>query len=407
MSGCWDQSEIKEKTVVIGLGIDKVSGANPILLTAQVISLPTSKNIGGSQGGSSNSGVSGISGGGSLQSKESSKTGPANTGQDSGPGNSVTVITSTGKSFYEAVHNFLKYSSRQIMFSHNRVIVFGKELAESGIADICDAMARDYQFRRTNWVLVAENNAQEILTAKTDMGNLPAKELDHLLNDLTQNAMIFPVHLNDLLLGLSGEGHAGSVPLVRVESGNFNPTPRIIIETNAVFKNSRLIGILDPDESHGLVWLTPGKKDGFLVFPFNGGLGQKMISLEIAKGTSKIRPRITKEGLVMDITCSGKGILRETEGLNNNPQTVKQLERRVDQILSTRVKETIQKAQQIKTDFFGFATLFHGDDPEEWRRIKGDWDQEFSRIKTRIRFQINIASFGIIKDSLLTSGGQE
>ena len=109
----------------------------------------------------------------------------------------------------------------------------------------------------------------------------------------------------------------------------------------------------------------------------------------------------------MDIFCTGTGTLRESEGLKNNPRTIQQLERRVESILKNRLERTIQKAQQIKADFPGFATLIHGEDPERWRRIKPDWGAEFPRIRTKIRFQINIAGFGLIKDSVAKPARQE
>jgi spore germination protein KC len=65
------------------------------------------------------------------------------------------------------------------------------------------------------------------------------------------------------------------------------------------------------------------------------------------------------------------------------------------------VVRTIRKAQQLKVDFLGFARIIHQEDPELWRRIQRNWQQEFPRIRSEVRFQININSFGITKDSIL------
>lgn len=385
LGGCWDQVEIKERTIVIGLGIDKISGSEPILLTAQVINTNASKG-----------GLSGAGGGGTRSSEGSAQS-----------GDSVVVETSTGRSFDDAIHNFLKYSSRRITFTHNRIIVFGKGLAQAGIVAILDSLARDPQFRRTNWLLVAENTAQDILQSQTDRGAVPAKEIDRMMIDLTKDAMILPTHLNDFTVGLYSEGETGLVPLVTVAQSGANPSPRIELETTAVFKNNRLIDVLTVEESQGLLWLTDQQKGGLLVFPFQTNIGPKMISVTISNGTSHIRPRITRDGILMEITCTGKGALQETEGLKNTPQTIEQLERSIEEILERRVQLTIKKAQQIKADYLGFASQIHDQYPEQWRRMKREWETEFSRIHSQVRFKIDIISFGLIKDSILKPGQRE
>ena len=387
LSGCWDQSEIKEQAIVIGIGIDKIPGNGAILLTAQVINPAASKN--GNQG-TSGSGTTGTTGG---------------TSQATG---SIVIETSTGRSFDDAIRNFLKYSSRRVIFFHNRIIIFGKTLAESGIAGILDCMARDSQFRRTNWLLVAEANAREILQSKTGLGSYPAQEINQMMINLVKRAFFLPVTLNDFLTGMYSEGKTSLMPMVAVGAPGTDPGQGgIQLERTAVFKNDRLIDVLTVEESQGLLWLADKQKGGSLVFPFQTGKGRKTISVAIMNGSTKIYPRITPEGILMDIFCTGTGTLRESEGLKNNPRTIQQLERRVESILKNRLERTIQKAQQIKADFPGFATLIHGEDPERWRRIKPDWDAEFPRIRTKIRFQINIAGFGLIKDSVAKPARQE
>ena len=37
ITGCWDRTEVDKLSIVIGLGIDEIPGANRILLTAQVV----------------------------------------------------------------------------------------------------------------------------------------------------------------------------------------------------------------------------------------------------------------------------------------------------------------------------------------------------------------------------------
>lgn len=371
LSGCWDQVEIKERVIVMGLGIDKIPGDNPILVTVQVASF--SKNVGGSSSTSSDS------------------------------KNLVVVQTSKGKSFYDAIYNFVKSSSRRVTFSHNRVIIFGKALAQSGVAGICDDMSRDYQFRRTNWLLVSESTAKEALESKMDLGTIPAKELEQMMIDLTKNAFLLPVNLNNFLNGLTSEGKSSQVPVVEVEPSGVNSSKRLRISKTAIFRKGRLVDCLTEEESKDLLWLTNGKKGGSFVVPFpSSGKAQQTISVEISDGTTRIRPRVTGDGIHMVIGCTGKGILRETESFNNNSKTMAQLESRVAELLRKRVEHAVSKAQQLKTDYLGFAGLIHGRYPALWHRVRRNWgEEEFPRIKSQVHFHIDISGFGIVRDSIL------
>ncbi len=208
LSGCWDQVGIGERTLIIGIGIDLIPGDEPVLLTAQVINF-SSFNINGGLGGNGAGG---------------------NSGNQSPVNNSVVVETSQGRTLSEAIHNFLKYSSRQVTFSHNRIVILGNELARSGLAGIFDEMARDYQFRPTNWILATDTTAREILQSRTDLGVIPAYEINSLLTNLNKNALIFPVNLNDFLFQQKNEAKTGLLPLIQVEKTRINPFPRIRIE---------------------------------------------------------------------------------------------------------------------------------------------------------------------------------
>ena len=389
ISGCWDQVGIKDRTIVVGMGIDKIPGNDPILLTIQVVNLPTLKNNSGAgtRGGSSNG----------TQSEQSSASARG----------TVIIETSTGQSLSDAIHNFLKSSSRQVIFSHNRIVVLGRELATSGVAAIFDDIMRDYQFRATNWIFIAETTAQEILDTNTELGTVPAKEIDQMMINLTKHALILPMDTNEFILQLKSEGYCSSAPLIQLENSQPDQGRRIKIAKTAILKNNRLNHVLTPTESRDLLWLSDKQKGGSLVFPYHSGKKQQRISVTISDGTTRISPQITAAGILIKIDCTGNALINTMGDLKNNRQTVEQLERRVERILERRVAAVIKTAQLNKTDFLGFARKIHSDHPEVWRRIKRNWDEEFPQIKTVVHFQINLNRFGLVKDPILrTNSGR-
>ncbi|HEX3046871.1 MAG TPA: Ger(x)C family spore germination protein [Bacillota bacterium] len=376
LGGCWDMRPMKERGIVVGIGVDKIEGEEQILVSLQVVD------------------TSALKGG----------TGGMGAGEKSTPSKSAVVVeTSRGKTLYDAIHNFLAYSSRQITFAHNRVVILGNDLAKSDISGVLDDMYRDYQFRMANWMFVAEKTAKEILESQTDLGAIPAIELSQMMVNETENAFTIPVHRSDFVYQLNSEGNSGFIPLAQIEQPGINPFPRIRIEKAAIFNGNRLVDILSEDESQGLVWLYRGQKGGTVVFPFKSSKDkeQKLVSIEVWDGKTKIIPHRSKNELVLEIICSGKGILRESENVQNNSTTFTTLGKSAAQVLKRRVVKTIKKAQQINVDFLGFARIIHQEEPELWRQLRQNWKQEFPLIRSEVSFKINIDQFGNSKSSIL------
>jgi spore germination protein KC len=384
IGGCWDQIGIKERAIVIGMGIDKIQGDEPIRLTVQIVNLPTLRT--GESGGIGE--IGNQSSGKNFQSRES-----------------VIIETSNGKSLNDAIHNFLKYTSRRMTFTHNRIVVLGTDLAQAGVDEVFETMGRDYQFRATNWIFVAEKTAQEILESNTELGTVPAKDIDQMMMNLTKSGFILPMNSNEFILHLKNEGKCSFAPFVQVENAEQNHKSRIMIEKTAIFKKNRLKGVLTADESQNLIWFADKQKSSSLIFPHRTGKSSAKVSLKISNGTTRITPQFTKDGIMMKIYCSGSAVLQGMGGIKNSPETMRQIKLAAERIMEKRLNDVIEKAKFLKADFLGYARIIHSQCPEEWRRIKRNWDEEFPHIKSSVRFKIGGIQFGLIKDSILDMGG--
>lgn len=374
--GCWDQSEIKERSMVIGFGIDQVPGPEPLELTIQLVSSRA------------------------LQSKGQSDSGAAS-GKSGLQNDSVIIKTSRGKTFAAAIRNFNQTSPRQISFFHNQVIVFGKNLAQSGVSAVLDTIVRDPQFRSTNWIFTAPIQAQEVMKAQTGIGSYPAKDLSQMMNKLTKAAFVLPVNRNDFIIQMKSEGRAAVAPLLELEPApQQDAPPRFKIDKMALFHNYRLVNYLTPAQTQALLWFGNGSKATEVIFPFRTGKGSKPVSIEILSGDTFAETRIDRGRIFLSFTCTGRGILQESEDLQNNPRTIARLENQVEQRLKKQAEELIHYAQTMKIDFLGFGRTIHSFHPEEWRRTGENWDSYFPRVQTRVKFRINLIKFGITRDSL-------
>lgn len=388
LNGCWDRTEVDELAIVAGLGVDRVPGSNAISLTAQVVN-PSAMSKGNSGGGDS-----------------------------SGKEKAYTILTSQGKSMFEAVCNFAKVSSRRIYFAHDAVIVLGKDFASSDISDVMDYMVRDRQFRGNAWMLVADKTAREVLDTKLGIEKLPAEGLQKILMNLQYQALVYPINRREFLRRMSMDAQVSFVPLVEVKAKQLpqageqqdqskkesDPDKEIRLEKTAVFKNNRLIGLLNTNESRGLLWLTGKLHGGLVQISYPSQEGEKEVTMDIYQAATSITPHLTKAGISMDIRCTGQASLRENENaavIVRDARALPALEHVVDKILKERVEQTITAAQQqYNADFVEFAHHIHNRYPDQWHRMQKNWDQVFPGIKYHVTFDITIIKTERINNSV-------
>ncbi|VBB05144.1 spore germination gerac [Lucifera butyrica] len=394
VSGCRDRYDVDELAIVIGVGIDQVKGAEPILLTVQVVNPAATKSPGTEGGGGSG-----------------------------GQNKPFIILTSQGKTVLEAVRNLTRTSPRKLLFSHNKIIVLGKTLAESDIAEVMDYIERDREFRRTNLVVVAEQTAKEILETKTDIEMLPALGLFTTLTGKSQE-FVYPVNLNEFLLNLQNGIGVSYAPLVnlkdlnqesnrQLEQAAGKPMPtstakspaKIDLDGMAVFRHNRLIGTLNDKESRDLLWLTNKLQRDMVTVPALTAKGDGEIAVDITKGNSEIIPHFTNHGITMDIICTGNATLRETGSFSpqlKDLQQYNQIEQKTEELLQARMEQTVNRAQQeLKADYLGFGNQIHNYNPPVWHRLQNDWDQTFPQIPYRVTFHITLLRAGTIRGSAI------
>jgi spore germination protein KC len=388
--GCRDRNDIDQLAIVIGLGIDRVSKSDPILVTVQIVNPAATKSPATEGGGGSES--------------------------------PFITFTSQGKSVGEAIRNLARISPRQLFFSHNKVVVLGKAFAESDISEAMDYFSRNREFRRTSRVVVAEQTARQVLETKTNIEKLPSLGLDLMLTSRDQ-IYIYPIILNDFLLHLKSDFGISYAPLVALrdidqeikpllQQGNekqtANPdekTKKIYLAEMVVFKNNRLTGILDESDSKSLMWLINKVIGDIIVIPYHSDQGEDNFTVDIYEGHSKITPHITDNDITMEIVCSGNAKLRQSGDLSPQQKDLeiyKTMERETEQILKSRLEKTIATAQKMNVDFIGFGRHIHNDNPSEWHRIRNDWDQRFPVIKYTVTCKITISKAGITKGSAIS-----
>lgn len=144
LAGCWDRKEINDVAFVIGSSVDKENG---MYRSALQIALPGNLGGAGSKGG----------GGGTSGGK------------------SYYLESKTGITLRSANMEIQAGNSRNLSFSHRRVLLIGEDFARDGIAPMLDQFARIPQNRLSSLVAVTSGSAYKIWTPQRRWSNSPAR----------------------------------------------------------------------------------------------------------------------------------------------------------------------------------------------------------------------------------------
>lgn len=366
LTGCsMDKSEIKEISAVLGIGIDKVYGDEPIVVTVEIVGTGTS----------------------SINTDITQKE------------NKSVIEVSKGKTLYDAIENFSETSPTILDFSHTNIIILSKSFSESEFPEMLDYMNRDRQFRSINWVLIADKTAKEILESKIANQDITSIGIESMMTKLKKDPSLLPVNLNNFIVNLEDESNTSVAPVIDIKQSNNTSRKEITIENMAVFKNNRYIGELTKDESKNYLWLADNTKGYMVEFPFKLESQGKEVTLLIHKKSSKIVPYLTDNGVRFEIECTGIAELKEVDALDINQKTVSQIEYNTGIILKSKINELIYKSQkELDADLPGFSVTTYNEYPTKWRSMQSNWNDIFQNAEYDVNFKINVTKIGLVKN---------
>lgn len=361
-TGCWDRRELHELNIVAGVGVDAASEER-IALSVQVV-LP----------------------GGGVGAPASQL------GEGGGEQKLVLVDTSEGKSVFEAKRDMVTEMSRRLFFAHARVLLIGKEAAKKGVRGALDFFVRDREGRTTTLLFTSEPKALQIMKAQVGVGPIPALNLANLDLISRETGKTDVVRIQDflerLMLGTSSP-IAPHLDLIEKEGRKQVRTVGM-----SVFRKDRMVGILNPRETRGLLWVTGRMRGGVLVVTGPGG---EKVTLESLRASSRITPRLVSGTAHFDVEVSDSSAIGSSEAESDitTAPVLLALERRQADLIRQDIQASLEKAKKLNTDVFGFGETIHRRFPREWRLIKDRWDETFQHVEVDVRVLTKIRSLGL------------
>lgn len=372
ISGCWNNREIDEMSLISAVGIDKVEN-NKVELTVQVVKPSTVKK-------------------------------PGEPGKEQNP---IWVYSSTGDTVFEAFRNTYVAMDGRLFINQGQVIVIGEELARYSLLDYLDFFERELEFNIKAKVLIAKGiTAKEVMNTQSDLGMIPALHImDVIENNSSTTASMKKVLLFDLLRDISHRGKRVIVsviqPIKKMDNKQNLKIKDLKVEGVGVLnKDANLVGFLDREETRGVLFSDNMVKSSIINIA-NPEDNEKFLAMEILRSVGK-KEIIMNENKQFNakIDISVEAIIGERQGPGDLSDTefVDKIREELDNYIEEDIKSAIKKAREYRVDIFSFGQMVYRKYPDYWMRIENSWDEIFCTIPIDIKVKSKIKRSGIIEN---------
>lgn len=361
-SGCWDRTEINDIALVMASSLDLEEDGR-YLGTLQM-AIPA-RHIGNT----------------SSKSKQ------------------YFVESGIGSSVQELVRNEQPKLSRRLFIAHRRVLFIGEKLARHGIKDVLDHFGRNPTTRlRTYVVVVKGGEGKDALNIDYPLEFVPTEAVREMENLVNSTA----VTMRDLLASASGEGIQPIMGVIelkpsseKVKMGDMT-RKTFDLSGTAVFKDLKLSGYLNPQNTQLMLWVTGKLKNGMMSVMLPEQKGK--VSIRLTGTVAKINPTVDSGKVKFTIHLKGKGTLEESKGAldYSNPKNLQVVENALENSLRKNTKKMIEDVQKkYNSDIFGFGEVLHKKNNKAWQSLRLKWDESFAQAEFTVDAEIAITRAGM------------
>lgn len=220
LGGCSDAIELNERVLVKGIGIDVRDGIYEITLHL-------------------------------FDAEASGESAP----------DDINVVSSTGRSVFEAIDNLSLKTGKEGLFSQNLILVIGEDTAVEGVYRIIDSFVRYYEARPTVPILIAHGcTARELMNCKSGGELIKPNVLADIATAGERNSRGQSVTMLTFAGDLRSTFAQPYAASARLEADGENCS--VVSDGTAVFKEDKLTGFLNPEETRGFLLLTGNTSGG-------------------------------------------------------------------------------------------------------------------------------------------------
>lgn len=355
--GCWDSADIEDMSFVIGFGLDSSENEkSPIKHTTQL-----------------------------AVTKKKGEQGAAPQGK------MYQDITLEGKSIQDILRSLSLQLPYPVYTDHLESIVINQETARAyDLSILLDQMLRDNTTRLSPLVVLSKEQASDILNTNIE-GEIPSSYISSIFENETSTLKLLPgVRLGQVASNLSSQ-KSFVLPNVKKLKNTVKVDGAGVIKG----KDGKLKGFLTIKETEGINWLSGKGKAGLLEFKDDKG---NTIVYEVQNYRTKVKSKFQNEHLSFQVQVKAQGWINEDwsrTSHNMSEEYVKKLQYYAEKEMKKLMASSLEKLQKdYETDVVDFSDSFRIAYPREYKKMKKNWDDFFSKADVSFRTDVQIINTG-------------
>jgi spore germination protein KC len=371
LTGCWDQRELSTITIVTGMAIDKGKKGNYKITVEGINSTE-------------------------LYSQTAE-------------GNSPTVLFSLeGETIAELAYKMNIGFSKNVIYSHMRILVISKAIAESGMMEFLDSFERSRELRDDfDFIMTKEGEAAEILKVVYIYQKASSLKLMSQLETATKVwGSTVDVQVKDFISALTSPGRQPVMTAVSIKGSakkgesvenmkKTTPDATVIIDSMGLFKGDTLVGFLTLEDIRNYLWTQNMIDSTSITVPCGEN---RYASLKISDSKTKVKGHMKdgKPRIKVEIIMEGSIYGSTCKGHMDDPETYKKINELTNKNVKEGVLKTIQTVQaDYGVDIFGFGEVVYRQDYKQFKRVQDHWDEAFKDAEIDVSVNTMIRRAGL------------
>lgn len=327
----------------------------------------------------------------------------------------ITFYKAKGKTIYEAFQRILLDSPKELYLSHNEVVVIGEDLLKKkNPLDYLDYFMRDAKMEKDSLVLVSrEDKASNVLKVITPLETIPSKNLmSTIMVSNNFSGITSATTLDEFISTLNGKGEEAVVPSIKiigkVKDGesmdnikDSSPDATLKIDTLGVFKDNKLVGYLNHDESAGYTIINNMSKEMYLnVLCDDKNYASVKVSTSDTKEKLSFKNKKPYVELSNNMTVDLMEYNCKTSFLKEEKK-VKELEKKVASKVKKIMKKTTDAAyKEYQTDILKYGSKFYKTKYKDMKKLGFTRDEIKDDISFKFKAKAKIKSIELSTKSV-------
>ncbi|MCE7794052.1 Ger(x)C family spore germination protein [Salipaludibacillus sp. CUR1] len=353
LPGCWDSQEIEEAAWVTSLGFDLAEEDGPFEVH-QMVAL-TKMLAAGDQGGQ-------------------------------GEEDAFFMVSETADSIQTAVFKAKEFLAREPKYGHVSNIIASEELLrEKGVSSILSYTLRDHVLRPFIWISVASPNAKSVMEKRTGLEDIPSQAYLGIMDQAEDAGLAFAVNLLEASKRYLNENQDLVLPIITHKEG------QVHIDGMALFKEDLMVDSLHSLDARGLSWALD-RGEGLVSI---SSKDEQLITVSFRESNSEVSvEKADDASLEMNVDINLQGDISDIEKEHTvaflSEEDIPEVTKDVEEEVISIVENSIAKVQKAQSDVFGAADMIAEEFPDVWKKIEGDWREQYEEMPVNVNVKVDL-----------------